>query len=100
LIEAQTQKLAIAEKDSVPAEMVLAALEKIRNMARQATKITMGLRKFARSARQPSEGNGSARDPGRNATLLHGKAETEFSRATSGPGAHRLPERRRFRRCY
>jgi len=59
LIEAQTQKLAIAEKDSVRAEMVLAALEKIRNMARQATKITMGLRKFAREARgNPAKATG------------------------------------------
>jgi hypothetical protein len=51
LIEAQTQKIAIAEKDSVPADMALATMEKIRNTARQATKITMGLRKFAREAR-------------------------------------------------
>jgi C4-dicarboxylate-specific signal transduction histidine kinase len=51
---------AAAEKDSVPADMVLATMEKIRNMARQATKITMGLRKFARATRgDPAKATGA-----------------------------------------
>ncbi len=87
LIEAQTQKIAIAAKmsalgemaggmaheinnpmgiiharasdlmevaaanDTVPATMVLATMEKIRNTASRVTKITTGLRKFARETR-------------------------------------------------
>jgi C4-dicarboxylate-specific signal transduction histidine kinase len=46
---------AAAEKDSVPADMVLATMEKIRNTATRVTKITMGLRKFARETQDDPE---------------------------------------------
>ena len=40
-----------AENDTVPASVVLATMEKIRNTASRVTKITTGLRKFARETR-------------------------------------------------
>jgi len=42
---------AVAEKNSMPAYMVLATMETIRNTATRVTKITMGLRRFARETR-------------------------------------------------
>jgi len=45
---------AAAEKETVPSIMVLSTMEKIRNTASRVTKITMGLRKFARETRGDS----------------------------------------------
>ena len=42
---------AAADRDSVPASMVIATMDKIRNTASRVTKITMGLTKFARETK-------------------------------------------------